>query len=206
MVPLPIEKIRRLLSEQQGLLIDIREVDDYLAGHVRGSISNLWEAGPGFATRARDLMPLDSPMIMIEHPDLPTEDAAQRLRGKGFDVVGTFAGGVEGWPEPAEVVATTVIGFDDLPGDLFYLHVYDPGTEAHQSPFRIPVERLWERFGEISGYERIGVLAGFGVRAAAAVGILERLGIPEVVFIRTRPEGDRPRMAGPEVFRVGGPG
>jgi rhodanese-related sulfurtransferase len=206
MIPLAVEKIRRLIAEQQGLLIDIREVDDYIAGHIRGSISNLWEAGTGFATRARDLLPLDSPLIMVEHPDLPTEDAAQQLRGKGFDVVGALAGGIEGWPEPSEVVATRVLEVDELPGDLFYLHVYDPGTQAPQSPFHIAVERLWERFGEISDYRRIGVLAGYGVRAAAAVGILERLGIPEVVFIRTRPAGDRPRMAGPEVFRVGGPG
>ncbi len=44
--------------------IDVRDVDSYLDVHIPGSIEVLYEAGPGFNSRARDCIPLNVPLIL----------------------------------------------------------------------------------------------------------------------------------------------
>lgn len=200
--PLARPRVEKILAGG-GLLIDLREVSDYLASHVPGSISMLWEAGPGFATRARDLLPLDAPLVVIDAPGVPVEDAADRLRGKGFAVPGSFDG-LGAWGGPLASVRVTDL---ESAGDLFLLDVADPGTATRGGKVtRIPVESLWSRHAELPTGFTIGVLAGWGVRAASAVGILERLGHSQLGVVRTLPEGARPPQAGKDSFRVGGPG
>jgi hypothetical protein len=52
---------------------------------------------------------------------------------------------------------------------------------------RIPVERLWSRREEISSEGPIVVGSGYGIRAALAVGLLERAGRDDIVVWKTRP-------------------
>lgn len=188
-----------------GLLIDLRGIDDYLARHIQGSIPLLYEAGPGLSSRARDLLPLDARLVLVEDETSPLEDAAASFRGKGFDVAGFLPGGVDADPGPFRYAGTPVMKVEDAEPELTLLDVADPGTRAPERKVFIPAELLWERHGELGDVRRIGVLAGWGVRAASAVGILERLGFGDIFFVRTRPAGDRPPQADPLVFRAGGP-
>lgn len=198
------DSVHRILHN--GLLIDLRPVASWLERHVRASISVLYEPGPGFGTRARDLLPLDAHLILLEDESSPIEDAASRLRGKGFDVVGVFSGGIDAWPDRSELATAKVVALDSADKPSILLHVGDPGTNYTGDARSIPTERLWEKSLDASPAEPIGVLAGFGVRAAAAVGILEKLGFTNVMLVRTRPESDRPVTAGADSFRIGGPG
>jgi rhodanese-related sulfurtransferase len=202
---LNVARARELLAGD-ALAIDLRPIGDYLAGHIHGSIPLLFEAGPGLGGRARDLLPLDARLVLLDDDVSPVERAADSFRGKGFDVVGALAGGVNAWPDP--LVATPVIQLADVPDVLALIDVSDPGTAlppGHGVGARIPVERLWEESGELGRTWDLGVLAGYGVRAAAAVGILEKLGFTKLTFVRTRRPGERPPMAPPVVFRAGGP-
>lgn len=200
------EVVARVLGEG-GLLIDLRPVDEYLARHWLGSVPLLYEAGPGLGGRARDLLPLDARLILLEDETSPLEDAAASFRGKGFEVVGYLAGGIHGHRPTREVgIRSTVdLSFDEAGSDLLLVDVSDPGTSGPGDVLSIPAERLWKRAGEIDRKARLGVLAGWGVRAATAVGILENLGFTKVAFVRTRPRGAVPPTAGPEMFRAGGP-
>jgi rhodanese-related sulfurtransferase len=191
------------LLERGGLLIDLRPIDDYLDRHVRGSVPLLYEAGPGLGGRARDLLPLDARLLLLQDADSPLEDAAASFRGKGFDVVGLIEGGVSAWPF-SEVTSTPSVSADQWQENYELINVVDPGTIRSGPSLFIPVETLWTRTSELDPTFRYGVLAGWGVRAAAAVGILEKLGFTRLTFVRTRPIGATPPMAGPEVFRVGG--
>lgn len=197
------EVIARILGDQ-GLLIDLRPVDEYLARHWVGSIPLLFEDGPGLGGRARDLLPLDARLVLLEDSNSALDDSAASFRGKGFDVAGYLEAGVYG-RRPANDVgisSTPDISIDEAES-LFLLDVVDPGSLSDGRGLLIPAERLWLRAGELDKKSRIGVLAGWGVRAAAALGILEKIGFRDLVFVRTRPRGAIPPMAGPEVFRVG---
>src|SRR5947208_1159137 len=81
---------------------------------------------------------------------------------------------------------------------------------ARQAPGTLPL--LYEAgpglggpAAELQPPGAIGVLAGWGVWAAAAVGILEKLGFRKITFVRTRRPGEKPPQAEPVVFRAGGP-
>ena len=198
-------RARELLAGD-ALAIDLRPVGEYLAGHIHGSIPLLYEAGPGLGGRARDLLPLEARLVLLDDGVSPVERAADSFRGKGFDVVGVLTGGVRAWADP--LVTTPVIQLADTPDVLALINVSDPGTvlpPGHGVGASIPVERLWDKAGELGRNWDLGILAGYGVRAAAAVGILETLGFTRLTFVRTRRPGERPPMAPPVVFRAGGP-
>jgi len=202
---LTVARAREILAGD-ALAIDLRPIGDYLAGHIHGSIPLLFEPGPGLGGRARDLLPLDAPLVLLDDDVSPMESAADSFRGKGFEVVGALAGGVNAWPDP--LVTTPVIQLADAPDVLALIDVFDPGTAlppGHGVGASIPVERLWEESGVLGRTWDLGVLAGYGVRAAAAVGILEKLGFTKLTFVRTRRPGERPPTAPPIVFRAGGP-
>lgn len=171
------------LVEDGARFVDIRDVDSYLDVHIPRSIALFYESGPGFNARARDCIPLEVPLVLL---DLGTGDvmhAAASLRGKGFDVVGSLEDGINEWarrngsPSSTEVVT-------DRPDDATVLHVMDPGTADIDAHHVIPIEKLWTRVDEV-GSGRVAIVAGFGVRAALGVGILESAG-KDVLFWRTR--------------------
>jgi len=101
------------------------------------------------------------------------------VRGKVADPINSWAR-LRGAPASTEVVR-------EPPDGAAVLDVGDPGVVEIDATYSIPIERLWARVDEVHG-ERVVIAAGFGVRAALAVGILERAG-KEVSFWRT---GARP--------------
>lgn len=202
---LTVARAREILAGG-ALAIDLRPVAEYLQGHIRGSIPLLYEAGPGLGGRARDLLPLDAHLILLDDHVSPVERAADSFRGKGFDVVGSLTTGVGAWPDP--LITTPIIDIAAAPDVLALINVSDPGTAlppGHSVGASIPVERLWDGAGDLGRSWDLGVLAGYGVRAAAAVGILEHMGFTKLTVVRTRPLGQRPPQAPPVVFRAGGP-
>ena len=200
--PIGAEKARSLTSSG-GLLIDIRPFEEYLQNHIRSSVSLQFEAGPGFGGRARDLLPLDARLVLIDDNSGRLSDAAAMLRGKGFTVHGYVSQvGLEDISQ-----STRTLDLADATG-LLLINVADPGTKGYGDELFIPAESLWSRVSEIDTSADIGVLAGWGVRAAAAIGILENLGRGNPVFVRTLAAGSKPSTTASDqrIFRVGGPG
>ncbi|MCA1840442.1 MAG: hypothetical protein ABR507_05155 [Actinomycetota bacterium] len=190
------------LRSAGAIVIDLRAYAEHLAQRPRGSVSLQFEAGPGFGGRARDLLRLGSSLIIIDDGHQPIDDAAAMLHGKGFAVNGYVR--LEDSPQ---IIETKVVDVDDA-RDLELLNVADPGTIEVPNARFIPAEDLWTRVDSLQPNYRIGVLAGWGLRAAAAIGILEMLGFEDPVFVRTLPAGTKPRTtsADQRIFRVGGPG
>lgn len=173
--------------ESGACFIDVRDVDSYLDVHIPRSIEVLYEAGPGFNSRARDCIPLHVPLILL---DLGTGDmmnAAASLRGKGFDVLGKIEDGINRWAGRMGTPASTEVVFDP-PQGLPVLDVSDPGAEVTAADISIPIETLWSRANEVDA-KRVVVAAGFGVRAAIAVGILEQNDREAVVWKTREPRG-----------------
>jgi rhodanese-related sulfurtransferase len=167
--------------------VDLRPTSAYLEVHVPGSLGLLYEFGPGMAQRARDCIPVSVPLILLdlEHGDLVHATAS--LRGKGFSVLGEVGDGINAWAERRGTPASTELALGFSRPDGTVLDVADPGAERAQDATLIPIERLWSRADEFAGAERVVIVAGYGVRAALAVGMLERAGARELVLWKTRP-------------------
>ncbi|MGH2805963.1 MAG: hypothetical protein ACRDKT_01685 [Actinomycetota bacterium] len=172
--------------DEGAAFVDLRDVESYLDVHIPASLELFYEAGPGLPSRARDCIPLEWPLVLL---DLGTGDAAHTaagLRGKGFDVVGSVADGINAWARARGTTpaSTELVRGGDTPDGLL-LDVGDPGTVGVTDALRIPVERLWSRRDEVAG-DRIVVAAGYAIRAALAVGLLERAGHSDIVVWKTR--------------------
>lgn len=164
--------------------IDLRPVNDYLDVHIPGSLALGYEFGPGLPSRARDCLPLDLPLILLEDAVSDLANAAPGLRGKGFSVVGSLPDGLRSWADRFGHPASTEVVSAPTTGALV-LHVGDPGAAPPPDATSIPVEQLYSRVGELD-VRAVNVVAGYGIRAALAVGILERSGIAEVALLKTQ--------------------
>lgn len=177
--------------EMGGGLIDLRPTQPYLDAHVPGALDVMYESGPGMATRARDCLPLGIPYVLLDlgHGDLAL--AAAALRGKGFTVVGAVQDSLNQWAAKGRRIASTEVANGSTPPHGTVLHVADPGVSAPEGAVQIPADTLWPRCDELDRAQPVVVVAGWGVRAGLAVGILERNGFEDVVMWRPQ-SGARP--------------
>ena len=166
--------------------VDLRDVRSYLDVHIPGSLSLLYETGPGFQSRARDCIPLEVPLILIAREGVQMVNAASSLRGRGFNVVGVVDDAVDEWAKWYGTPASTEIYRGPRPRHSPLLDVSDPGVVGAEGATGIPIEQLWGRAGELATEPRVVVASGYGVRAALAVGMLERAGVEETVVWDTR--------------------
>ena len=179
--------------EMGGGLIDLRPTQPYLDAHVPGELDVMYESGPGMATRARDCLPLGIPYVLLDlgHGDLALATAA--LRGKGFSVVGAVQDSLNQWAAKGRRIASTEVVDASTPPVGTVLHVADPGAPAPEGAVRIPADTLWPRCDELDRSRPVVVVAGWGVRAGLAVGILEHNGFEEVLLWRPQ-RGSRPAV------------
>jgi rhodanese-related sulfurtransferase len=174
------------LVEEGAAWIDLRPTDAYLEVHVPGSLALVYEFGPGMASRARDCLPLALPLVLLTDPGFDMINAAAALRGKGFTVLGQVADGVNTWARRGRPAASTeVVEGSDAPAGLL-LDVGDPGAAVVENALAVPIERLWTNVDRVGEGSPVVVVAGFGVRAGLAVGMLERAGTEDILFWRTR--------------------
>ena len=172
--------------EEGAAFVDLRAVKSYLGAHIPGSLSLLYEKGPGFQSRARDCIPLDVPLILLETEGVDMINAGSALRGRGFSVPGVLRDGLDEWTKWYGNLTSTETYRGPQPKQGVVLDVGDPGTTGIGEATRIPLERLWSRRDEVAQRPRVVVASGYGVRAALAVGILERAGVSETIVWETR--------------------
>ena len=171
--------------DEGAVFIDLRPTEAYLEVHVPGSVSLVYEWGPGMSTRARDCIPLSTPLILIEDESVDMVHAAASLRGKGFEIEGVVDDAVNNWvASGGKPASTEVLTGKEPPGGLL-LDVADPGAKAPEGATRIPADLLWKRSEEFAAERRVTIVAGYGVRAGLAIGILEHAGVRSTLFWKT---------------------
>lgn len=174
------------LVDEGAALVDLRDVDSYLDVHIPGSLSLLYESGPGFQSRARDCIPLEVPLILLELDGVDMINAASALRGRGFSVLGTVRDALDESSRAEGTLASTDTYRGPQPKNSVVLDVSDPGAIGIGDATRIPIEQLWPRAEEVAAEPRVVIASGYGVRAGLAVGILERGGVKQIVVWKTR--------------------
>lgn len=178
------EAIRHV--DQGATFVDLRDVRSYLEVHIPGSLSLLYETGPGFQSRARDCIPLEVPLILLKRDGVDMINAGSSLRGRGFSVLGTLHDAVNEWAKERGAPASTETYRGPHPTRSLVLDVGDPGAAGVGEAKRVPIERLWSRAQEFAAEPRVVIPSGYGVRAALAVGMLERAGVKETIVWDTR--------------------
>jgi DMSO/TMAO reductase YedYZ molybdopterin-dependent catalytic subunit/glyoxylase-like metal-dependent hydrolase (beta-lactamase superfamily II)/rhodanese-related sulfurtransferase len=83
------------------LLLDVREPEEYLHGHIPGAV-NLPQAD--LASRLEEL-PRDRPVWMVCQAGLRSRRAGQFLKQMGFEEVASFPGGTAGWKASGKPLA-----------------------------------------------------------------------------------------------------
>lgn len=175
------------LVDAGAAFADLRPVDDYLDVHIPGSLSLEYESGPGLAGRARDCLPLDLTLIVLDLGSGEPAGAAAALQGKGFDVAGSVDDGLNRWVAArANLISTETVRSRVAPVGGTIVDLGDRGAQREAAEIHIPLEQLWDRVAELEGQDGIVIAAGYGVRAALGVGILERAGIDKIAFWKGR--------------------
>ncbi len=183
----PLAQIRSLTLERSVALmtggavaIDIRQVEDYFDVHIPGSISLQYEFGPGMTGRARDCLPLDVELVLLEDGRGLASEVAAGLRGKGFSVAGVLTDAFGQWGTRHENFSSTPLIVAPSPPDGYLLSVGDPGSPMYDNATFISIEELWNRTGEVPSDEPVILISARGIRAAMAIGMLERNGITDI--------------------------
>ena len=179
----PAEALRQV--DEGAAVVDLRRTQEYLDAHIPGSLSLFYERGPGMPSRARDCLPLEVPLVLLEVPGIDLPLAAAGLRGKGFPVAGVLHEGMATWTRERGMPASTEVAEGERPAATV-IDVGDPGAVVDKPDVHIPIERMWDRAAELAGERRVAIAAGYGVRASLAIGILERTGMRDIVFWKTR--------------------
>lgn len=178
--------------DEGAVFVDLRRPEEYLDVHIPGALDLVFEFGPGMPSRARDCIPLSVPLMLLDDGENDLKHAAASLRGKGFSVLGYVTDGVNAWVSASGKPASTEV-IDALePPEGLVLDVADPGARVPSTAKRISAEELWQRSAEVADQRRVIIVAGYGVRAALAIGMLELAGVREVVFWRTPKSTRRP--------------
>ncbi|HEX2450558.1 MAG TPA: MBL fold metallo-hydrolase [Gemmatimonadales bacterium] len=116
-------------TDGRGVLVDVREPEEYIAGHVPGAI-NIPQAD--LASRL-DELPREQPLLVICQLGMRSLRAAQFLRQAGFTRVATVQGGTSAWFTAGRSMVTG------------------------EKPVKLPrvVESLWPHAGAMSAFDPV---------------------------------------------------
>ena len=172
------------MLERGAVALDVRADDEFIAGHVPGSIS-IPLAGQ-FASWAGAVLGLSSKPVLIAATPEQLSEARLRLARIGIeDVAGYLQDGVEGWRQAGLTVANVPqITPQELASRLAKgdISVLDVRREAEFQAGHIegadwhPLDRFKAALPEIPRYATVAVHCKSGYRSLIACSLLRRAG------------------------------
>jgi glyoxylase-like metal-dependent hydrolase (beta-lactamase superfamily II)/rhodanese-related sulfurtransferase len=177
--------------ELGAVLLDVRPVAAFGAGHVPGSV-NIGLGGQ-FASWAGTLIPADRPLVIVAEEEDHVREAVMRLARVGLDnVAGFLGGGVAAWDHGGRPLATVPQWpVDELRAQmrergLQVLDVRRPGEYASgHVPGAVcrPLDRLEREAASLDAARPTAVICAGGYRSSAATSLLRRRGFAELYNI-----------------------
>jgi rhodanese-related sulfurtransferase/glyoxylase-like metal-dependent hydrolase (beta-lactamase superfamily II) len=175
----------RALQDEGAQVIDVRQVTDYAAGHIPGSLAiALREA---FATWLGWLVPDPAtPLVVVADPGQDLAEVIWQALKIGY---GTFAGSLDGgmaaWQAAGQPAAATPLL---TPRQVDPAAVIDVRQAGEYAAGHLPGARNIE-LGALAGHTAavqgrpVTVMCGHGERAATAASVLERAGHTAVAVL-----------------------
>jgi hydroxyacylglutathione hydrolase len=169
-------QVRRMLGDG-AIVVDVRPVRDYGAGHIPGSIAIPLRAQ--YATWLGWLIPPDVPIVIVRNPGQDPADILWPALNVGYTTIaGQLAGGMAAWTAGGGQTATTpVVGAAELDP----ANVVDVRQASETAAGHLPGAHLIELGALIehaSGLpaRAVTVMCEHGQRAATGASLLERAG------------------------------
>jgi rhodanese-related sulfurtransferase len=181
MEQLDVERVRRLVDDG-AVIVDVRPIDAFAAGHIRGSLSI--QLRDQFATWLGWLVDEERPVVFVLDPDQDRAEVVRQALKVGYErLAGELAGGIVAWERagfdlrrvtlvPAAQAAGTIV---DIRQDAEYAAGHIPGA-LHVELGALVTERVPAR-GPLT------LMCGHGERAMSAASVLETQGHRELAVV-----------------------
>lgn len=87
--------VTNLVNRDNGLIVDIRNSDDFREGHIPGSVNVPLASLVDHVEKIRSHQ--DKPLILVCNTGVSTSGAGKQLKEQGFSQVYRLAGGIQSW-------------------------------------------------------------------------------------------------------------
>jgi hydroxyacylglutathione hydrolase len=190
MKAIPVIEFKKLVADDNIIVLDTRRALDFTQGFVPGSISIGLEGR--FAEWAGSLLPFDAPIVLVTDPGKEKETII-RLARVGFDKVqGYLEGGYTAWKNAGEQTDLIV---DIEPDELMMDIPFDPNllivdvrrsaeyADGHlRDAVNIPLNDMMDpgSMANIGETQNVYVHCGGGYRSVIASSLLKRQGFHNI--------------------------
>ncbi len=181
------DDVRKLVADS-AVIIDVRPVSDYAAGHIPGSLAIALR--PAFATWLGWIAPHDVPLVFVANDNQDRDDLVRQALKIGYErIAGELQGGVEAWRAAGfEVRRAGLVQAAEIPG----IPVDDVRQKSEFLAGHLPGARHVE-LGQLAGESGLPdgplvLMCGHGERAATGASMLERAGRSELTVVEGGPE------------------
>jgi rhodanese-related sulfurtransferase/glyoxylase-like metal-dependent hydrolase (beta-lactamase superfamily II) len=174
----------------QGLVVDVRPVEEYLLGHIRGSLSNFFR--PSYATWLGWLAPAGARLFFVLGA-VPLDAVIDESLLVGYEEFGGYLeGGVAEWEKrglPLEHVPLLEppAARDAIADGAAILDVREPDEfqSGHiEGAVNVPLGSLEKNIDKVPRGRPIVTYCRIGERSTSAVSILERAGIGDLLNVK----------------------
>jgi len=191
-----IEKPRAMSAEEvrrfQGLILDVRNADEYGAEHIPNSL-NIGLGGQ-FASWAGTLIEIGTPIVIVAETSEKTDEAVMRLARVGIESVrGFLEGGIQAWKNAGfEVKTVEQVSVREAQKrlaettDAQFVDVRRSGEyESGHAPraLNLTLSDLDKLTGKLDQSRPTYVICQGGYRSSAATSMLERKGFQQLYNI-----------------------
>jgi hydroxyacylglutathione hydrolase len=195
MLPLDLQYFKRHLLKDTSIVLDIRPIEQFLAGFVPRSIPIRLDNDLEH-TMAKLAADKDIPVILLGE-NMEAEKAMKQLEKMGYtNIIGYLDGGFETWKSEGEDVVRIANSCPiNLRVDLENKSIIDVRSEAEYqaghigNAKNIPLESLKERMGELDKSEVHYVYCQFGADSLMASSILMKHGFENIINVKKGYEG-----------------
>jgi hydroxyacylglutathione hydrolase len=185
---LDARRVRDLLAGG-GVVVDVRPVVDYAAGHIPGSVSI--PLRPQFATWLGWLLPPDVPIVIVRNLGQDPDEILWPALAIGYHTIaGELVGGVAAWAADGGRLSTASLV---EPAEADTSVVVDVRQRSEHAAGHLPRAELVE-LGDLVGRAAdvpagpLTVMCGHGERAATGASLLERAGHQDVSILVGGPQ------------------
>ncbi|GAA2637263.1 rhodanese-like domain-containing protein [Actinomadura fulvescens] len=188
LAPLPVDQTRALLADG-AVVVDVRPVADFAAGHLPGALSN--PLRPQFGTWLGWLTDPATPIVIVRDPDQDPADITWQALTIGHEnLVGELAGGVTAWRAAGHPLHS--LGLTDA-AHIGERPIVDVRQDAEYAAGHVP-GAVHVELGDLPAHAAdldrrpYVVMCGHGERAATAASLLARAGHRDLAILAGGPD------------------